>query len=221
MLNPVVVGRVVDSLATLFLVSTFASVVARQMVSCIHAYATQSLFLTAVALTMAVTTGAPHLFVLAGLAFVVKALFIPWLLKRTSHDSVHEKREISFYVGIPASLVISGILVVVAYASTANLPALAGSPVGPALNVGEAAILIGLWTMISRREAVPQVVGLLGAENGLMLAALATVAGLPLITEMGILLDLVAGVLIMGILVRQMVVSGRTTDTAKFQRLKG
>jgi len=215
-----VAGRLLESLASLFLVSTFASVVARQMLGCIYAYATQSLFLTAVALTLAVATGATHLFVLAGLAFFVKALFIPWLLKRTIHDSVHEKRELSFYFGMPASLVISGILVVVAYAGTSRLPALDG-PAGSALNAGLATILIGLWIMISRREAVPQVVGLLCAENGLMLAALAIASGLPLITEMGVLLDLVAGVLIMGILVRHMVVVGRTTDTAKFQRLRG
>jgi len=218
--HSLVAGRLVDSLATLFLISTFASVVARQMMGCVYAYATQSLLLTAVALTLAVVTGAPHLYLLAGLAFFVKALFIPWLLKRTIHDSVHEKRELSFYFGMPASLITSGILVVVAWAATSNLPNL-GAAALAALNAGVGTILIGLWTMISRREAVPQVVGLLCAENGLMMAALATVADLPLITEIGILLDLVAGVLIMGILVRHMVAVGRTTDTAKFQRLRG
>ncbi len=218
---PAIVGRLVDLLATLFLLSNFAFVVARQMQNCIYTYATQSLLLAAVALTLAVATGALHLFVLAGLALFVKALFIPWLLKRTIHDSVYEKRELSFYFGIPVSLIISGVLVIVANASTANMPMAASSPAGPALSVGLATILIGLWTMISRREAVPQVAGLLSAENGLMLSALATVAGLPLIIEIGILLDLVASVLIMGILVRSMHVVGQTTDTLEFQRLKG
>ncbi|MDA8335237.1 MAG: hypothetical protein M0Z41_09650 [Peptococcaceae bacterium] len=219
--HSVSVGRLVDLLATLFLISTFASVVARQMAGCIYAYATQSMFLAAVALTIAVATGAPHLFILAGVVLGVKVLFIPWLLKRSIHDSILEKRELSFYFGVPASLVISGVLVVVSDGFAARLPGIAVSPAAPALSAGVATILIGFWIMISRREAVPQVVGLLTAENGLMLVALATVSCLPLITDMGILLDLVAGVLIMGILVRHMVVVGRTTDTARLQRLKG
>jgi hydrogenase-4 component E len=216
-----IVGGLINSLATLFLLCAFALIVARQMLSCIYAYATQSLLLAIVALTLAIASEAPHLFVLAGLALFVKALFIPWLLKRTIHGSVHEKRELDFYFDMPASLIISGILVIVAYAGTTHVLAAAAGSSGQALSIGVATILIGLWTMISRREAVPQVVGLLSAENGLMLSALATVPGLPLIAEIGILLDLVAAVLILGILVQNMYVAERATDTVKFQRLKG
>jgi hydrogenase-4 component E len=215
------VRTLLHTLATLTLVTTFALIVARQLLACVEAYAVHSLLLALVAALIGYATGITHLYVLAGVTLAVKTVLIPLLFRWLIHGSVHEKRELQFYVGVPAGLLVCGGLVLLAFYATRPLAAALALPVRPLLEVGMAVFLIGVFVTASRREAVPQVVGLLCAENGVFLAALATAYGLPLLVEFGLFFDLVITVLVMGILVGRMHVLLSTTDTEKLQRLRG
>jgi hydrogenase-4 component E len=89
------------------------------------------------------------------------------------------------------------------------------------LAVAIALFLIGFFTMINRRKAVTQVMGLLSLENGLVLAAISLTYGMPLIVELGIFFDVLVAVLVLGILVFRIRETFDSTDVSKLRRLRG
>ena len=67
------------------------------------------------------------------------------------------------------------------------------------LQISIAVILIGLFIMITRKKAITQVIGLLCMENGLFLAGFSLTFGMPIIIRVGVLFDMLMGVIILGI----------------------
>jgi hydrogenase-4 component E len=70
------------------------------------------------------------------------------------------------------------------------------------LPIGLAALLLGIYTLAVRREAVPQLMGLLAMENGAFFAGIAIVPGLSLIVELAIAFDAFMLAFVMGLLTR-------------------
>jgi hydrogenase-4 component E len=106
-------------------------------------------------------------------------------------------RELQPLVNTETSLLISGALAVAAYeisrplADVMNLATRGGLPIALAL------IFVSLFIVVSRREAVAQIVGFLMLENGIALLALLGAYGVPLVVELGVFLDVLLGVLVM------------------------
>ena len=84
-----------------------------------------------------------------------------------------------------------------------------------------ATFLIGLLIMITRRQAVLQIIGLIMMENGLYLLGLSMTKGLPLIIEFGVFFDILVAVIVLGILTWRLKLSFQTTDTTVLKKLKG
>lgn len=124
------------------------------------------------------------------------------------------------YISNALSLTISGILVVAVYASLKEGIVVTGLS-KHVLQISIAVILIGLFIMITRRKAIIQVIGLLFMENGLFLAGFALTFGMPLIIELGVLFDMLMGVIILGIFVIQIKKSFASSDLDKLTILKG
>jgi hydrogenase-4 component E len=82
-------------------------------------------------------------------------------------------------------------------------------------------ILMGAFLMVSQRRALMQIVGLLVLENGIFLAALATTFGMPLVIEIGILFDLLMGILIMGVFAFRIRDTFDHLDVTRLRRLRG
>jgi hydrogenase-4 component E len=204
--------RITGVLGTLFLLGAFAMLVARQTRGCIRLYAGQSFILAAVAALTGFITGSTHLYLMTALTIIGKVLFIPYLMDRVVHDSILRKREIEFVVNIPDSLLISAFLAALAFFTGKAIVFQGNTLTNLLLPVGAAVILIGLYVMVSRTEAVPQVTGLLVAENGVLMIAVPVAFGLPLVAEFGLFFDLLVGVLLMGILI--MGVHRQTESTA-------
>jgi len=91
---------------------------------------------------------------------------------------------------------------------------------GNALPVGIALTLMGVLVMMSRREALTQMVGLFASENGIFFTAMAVSQGMPLIIEIGVVLDVILGALVMGVMVLR-VRSSVDADIAELDRLRG
>ena len=111
-------------------------------------------------------------------------------------------------------------IVVLAFHLSASLGGVRQAITGNALPVGIALILLGVLVMASRRKALVQMVGLFASENGIFFTAMAISQGMPLIIEIGVILDVVLGALVMGILVLR-VRSSVDTDIADLESLKG
>jgi hydrogenase-4 component E len=81
-------------------------------------------------------------------------------------------------------------------------------------------VLLAFLMMITRRKAVPQVIGFLALENGLFFAATSATYGMPLAVELGIALDVLVGVLILGIFFFQVREAFDSLDLRHMEKLK-
>lgn len=218
-------AKIVTLMAALVLVLQLAMTTQRWIVTNIWAFGMQSFLLAAVTFTIAAFNMAPHLFIAAILTLLVKAILVPVLLeqivKRTGI-----RQEIDPIVNAPLSVVICGGLTLVGYIvaesfyrpeQTAGAASLGHNTLAVAISL----FLIGFFTMINRRKALTQVLGLLSLENGLFLATISLTYGMPLIVELGIFFDVMVAVLVLGILVYRIGESFESMDVSKLRRLKG
>lgn len=154
-----------------------------------------------------------HAVILGLVTAVVKGGVMPRLLATTVRE-VHIRREIEPYVGQTASLVLGAGMIGLAFRLGDRL-GLAGTVASVWwLPTAFSAIMAGLFLLVARRKAVTQVIGYLVMENGIVVFAAGLVSRLPLAVEIGILLDVFAGVFIMGILLNHIrdVFSDLSTD---------
>ncbi len=160
-------------------------------------YGMQSLALAFAAGLVAEQRDAAGLWVLAGITLVVKGVAIPLATRRFLLERFHLERDVAVSTGLSRSLIAGAALTVFAYLTIGR------SEIGVALGsravvpIAVAVILLGGLCMVVRRHTIAQLIGWLIVENGVFLAAIATVATFPFIVEAGVFLDLVAAVLIM------------------------
>jgi hydrogenase-4 component E len=132
---------------------------------------------------------------------------------RVTHD-------VEPYINNALSLAVSGILVAVVYASLRQGIFVSGFSKN-VLQISIAVILIGLFVMITRRKAITQVIGLLFMENGLFLAGFSLTYGMPIIIELGVLFDMLMGVIILGIFAVQIKRAFASSNLDNLTILKG
>jgi hydrogenase-4 component E len=140
---------------------------------------------------------APHLYVTAALALVFKATIIPAALRRiVVRLNIH--REIETVVGIGmtmlAGIALVALSTVVMLRVTAAADPLAREDLAFALSI----VLLGLLMMVSRRNAVGQVIGFMSLENGLVLAATGA-KGMPLVVEISVAFSVLIAFIVIGI----------------------
>jgi hydrogenase-4 component E len=212
-------SRLITLLASLMLVLQLLLVVQRMLITNIRLFALQSLLLVAIATVVAVAYGAWHVLVIAVLTFAGKVVFLPWLLTRLVRR-IKIEQEITPFVNMPASMLICGALTVLS--TVVARPFTSLSRLGSnTLAVALALLLTGFFLMINRRKALTQVLALLTTENGVMLAAIAlTTYGIPLVVEIGIFLDVIVVVMVLGILVFRIRESFDSMDVSKLNELK-
>jgi hydrogenase-4 component E len=207
--------------AGLVLISAFAMVATRQMQGVVRYFIIQSLLLSASCFLLAYSRGSSHLWILGGLTVGAKVIVIPWILKRLLPEYFYERREIAQAVNIPASLLISLLLAIGAEVLTGPIAAANIDPVVRInLPIGLAGVLIGAYSLIARREAIPQLIGILAMENGAFLAGIAVASELPLIAELGVAGGVVLIVVVVGLLTRNIRQKLGTSEAANLSELK-
>lgn len=205
------------------LVSTFGVVVRRSFAGWLSAYRYQSVVLAGATAVVAYATGFWEIYAAAILTLVVKAVVIPRLLIRVTGSVKDEfKIEANPFVSVRLSLLTSALLVALSYGLvrgtviSGNLDLLATTY----LPVSVSLFFIGLFVMVSRRMALNQVVGLLIIENGLFLFTTALTQGISLIIEVGILADILVGVVISATLLLRMSQTFDSFDISSLENLK-
>jgi hydrogenase-4 component E len=88
------------------------------------------------------------------------------------------------------------------------------------LGIALACVLLSLMMMITRSKAVPQVIGFLSMENGLFFAATAATYGMPMVVELGIALDVLVGIFILGVFMFRIREQFDSLDIRHLERLK-
>ena len=188
----------------LFLLTAIGILATRQVLASLQLFIAQSLLLTLSAVLLGIALKSPHLFAVAAITICTKTVMIPWILRRTVSAEVYRTREIQRVLNIPSSLLIAAILIIIAHALMSPLVAAVKVPFAQInLPLGLAAMFLGTFTVVARREAVPQLLGLLALENGVFFAGVAIVPSLPVIAELAAAVDVPVVVLVIGLLTRQ------------------
>lgn len=217
---PAVASQILQALGALLLLTAFATAGTGRVRGYINAFAVQSVGLALVAAVVGFFTGSAHLYAVAILTVAIKAVAITAILRAVA-ARVQLEREPGFVLNLPASLLIATALTLLAFFASPAVVAPGTFLNEPPLAVSVALVLIGLFILSSRRHAIAQVVGLLTIENGLFSGAIAIAYGMPLIVEIGILLDILVAVLVLGLLVTLVQRQGLAVDTAELRRLRG
>lgn len=140
---------------------------------------------------------AHHLYVTAVIALIFKAIVIPVGLHRIIQRlGIHRDIETAIGIG-PTMLAGIGLVtlsIVLMLKITAGADPLARQDLAFALSI----ILLGLLVMVTRRNAVSQVVGFMSLENGLVLAATGA-KGMPLVVEISVAFSILIAFIVIGV----------------------
>jgi hydrogenase-4 component E len=185
----------------------------------LNAYALHAVVLALAVAWQANIQGAPHLYITAAIALVFKAIIIPIGLHRMIQQlGIH--REIETVIGSGATMLAGMGLVALSMTvmlhAAANADPVAREDLAFALSV----VLLGLMMMVTRRNAVSQVVGFMSLENGLVLAATGA-RGMPLVVEISVAFSILIAFIVIGIFLFRIRERFDTVDVQALDRFRG
>jgi hydrogenase-4 component E len=168
-----------------------------RMTGLINTFAAHALVVSLSVAWQAYIQEAPHLYITAAIALVVKAAVIPLALHRiVVRLGIH--RTIEPVVGIGQTMLAGIGLVALSIMVMLPITAQAGTLAREDLAFALSVILLGLLMMIARRNAVSQVIGFMSIENGLILAATGA-KGMPLVVEISVAFSILVALIVIGI----------------------
>jgi hydrogenase-4 component E len=162
---------------------------------------------------------APHLYVTAAIALVFKAIVIPIALHRIIQRlGIH--REVETVLGIGPTMIagmgLVALSMVLMLRVTPEADPLAREDLAFALSV----LLLGLLVMVTRRNAVSQVVGFMSLENGLILAATGA-KGMPLVVEISVAFSILIAFIVIGVFLFRIRERFDTVDIEALDQFRG
>ena len=212
-------AQLINLFAALLLLLSFAMLAQRRVLSLIDLFAAQGLALTASTAIVAWGTSQPHLYWSAGLTLLLKVLLLPWLLHRLIRR-LNVKWDVEPLINIPTTMLVGIVLVVFAFNLAVPISQLASTVTRATLGIAMACVMLSFLMMITRRKAIPQVIGFLSMENGLFFAATSATYGMPMVVELGIALDVLVGMLILGVFFFQIREQFDSLDLKHLEQLK-
>ncbi len=213
------VPQLINLCATMILMLSFAMISQRRIVSLINLFAAQGAALVVASVLLGYATRQPDLYISAGLTFVLKVVLIPWLLYRVIRR-LNVRWDVETLFNVPTTMLVGIGLVIFSFSLALPISRLSTSIAGGSLGIALACVLLSFLMMITRSKAVPQVIGFLSIENGLIFAATTVTNGMPMIVEFGIALDVLVGVLILGVFMFQIREQFDSLDIHNLETLK-
>ena len=212
-------AQLINLFAAVILLLAFAMLAQRRVMPLINLFGLQGLVLAGSTLVVAVTTHQAHLYWSAGLTLLLKAMLLPWILHRLVRK-LYVKWDVESLVNVPATMLIGIVLVIVAFNVAQPISLLSHTISRGTLGIALATVMLAFLMMITRTKAIPQVVGFLAMENGLFLAATSATYGMPMVVELGIALDVLVGVIILGVFFFQIRDQFDSLDISHMEHLK-
>lgn len=218
-MDPTLYENLIDICAICMLVISVMAIASTHMKKLVQFFAVHSLFLSILAFVVAYYTGNYHIYIIFVLTLVLKVFLIPKFLDYTI-DKINMEKEVKTQIGIPGSLLVCLVLIFIGYlVADPMLDSL--STVGRnCFAISLSIIFIGMFMMVSRRNALTESIGLLLMENGLFLGAMTISYGMPLIVEFGVFFDVIIAVVIIGIFAYRINRTFNSIDTSFMRRLK-
>lgn len=212
-------GQLINLFASLLLLIAFAMLSQRRVLSLINLFALQGLVLSVSTAVVAWSSSQHHLYYSAALTLALKVLVLPWILHRLIRK-LNVKWDVETLFNIPTTMLVGIALVVFAFNLAAPISQMAGTITRSTLGIAMASVLLSFLMMITRSKAIPQVIGFLAMENGLFFAATSATYGMPMVVELGIALDVLVGMFILGIFFFQIRETFDSLDLKHMEKLK-
>ena len=190
-----------------------------RLYSLLNVFALQAVVLTLSVAWQAYTQQAPHLYITAAIALVFKAIVIPIALHRIiARLGIHREVEnvVSLGPTMIAAMALVALSMVVMLRVNAGADPLAREDLAFALSV----VMLGLLMMVTRSNAVSQVVGFMSLENGLILAA-AGAKGMPLVVEISVAFSVLIAFIVIGVFLFRIRERFDTVDIEALDRFQG
>ncbi len=213
------VPQLINVFATLILLLSFAMISQRRIVSLINLFTIQGAALVAASVLLGYVTNQSDLYISAALTLVLKVIFIPWMLHRVIRK-LNVRWDVETLINIPTTMLVGIALVIFSFSLALPISRLSHTMAGGSLGIALACVLLSFMMMITRSKAVPQVIGFLSMENGLIFAATSVTNGMPMIVEFGVALDVLVGVLILGVFMFQIREKFDSLDIRNLEALK-
>jgi hydrogenase-4 component E len=206
-------------LAGLMLVVSFTLLYQDRIFAVLNTFAMQAIILSLAVAWEAWVQQRPHLFVTAGLALGLKGVVIPLALRRTVrqlgiHRDVEQAINVSMAMLVGLGLTALSLLLVLKVTKTA--PSFTREGLALALAI----ILLGFLMMITRRNAVTQIIGFMSIENGLILAA-SGARGMPLVVEASVAFSVLIALFVFAVFVFRIRERFDTVDIEALDRVRG
>jgi hydrogenase-4 component E len=211
---------VIDFAAGGLVLAAVLTVWRRDLRAIVRLLAWQGLALAAIPIVRGLHDADTALVAVGVAVLVLRAAVLPWLLAWVLAAEPEAQREATPLINTATSLLITGVLTVVAFAITRPLVALEPNAVIDAVPAAFAVVLIALFVMTTRRHAVSQAAGFLMLDNGIAATAFLLTAGVPLIVELGASLDVLFAVLVIGVLTGRLRRAFGGADLDRLQELR-
>ena len=193
----------IDMVLVLTLLLDLGILAVSRLVTGVRLFAFQSLLLASLPLLGAALSGEEfslHAPLIAISTIALKVVLIPYILVRLIRTGeIHA--EITPLIGFTASVFVGAVLIAASFAVATRLPLPLPSMSHMVVPAALSTLMIGLLVLISRVKAITQVLGFLLVENGIFTFGLTLLKSMPVLVELGILLDVFVGVFIMAIVV--------------------
>ena len=217
-MNQQLFDQLLDLASGAFLLTAVGVLWRRELTALVRLLTLQGAALAAI---VALLAAHDHSAELAGVAAIVgglKAVVVPRVLRRTLTGE-GQPREAAPLVNVAASLLAAAVLSLLAYAAMQPVVRLTESAAGRAAPVGLAVVLIGFFALATRRRALSQMTGMLLVDNGIAATAFLATAGVPLIVELGVSLDLLLAVLVLQVLSMRLSIAHGVADLDELREL--
>lgn len=216
---PTLTAQLLNGFAAGLLLISFSMLSQRRTRRLIELFAWQGAILFASTSLVAYSAGLRHLWYSAALTLILKVIVLPLILLRLV-QRLQAQWDTEPLINIPTTMLLGVGLVIFAFGLAQPISALATTITRNTLGIALAIILLAFLMMITRRNAVSQVVGFLAMENGLFFAATSATYGMPMVVELGIALDVLVGVLVLGIFFFQIREQFDSLDLHNLESLK-
>ena len=206
-------------LAGALLLTSFMLLYQDRLSGLINIYTLHAVILSLSVAWQAYYQDAPHLYVTAGIAAIFKALIIPFSLRLIIRRlRIHRTVEVVGGVGITMliGIFLVALSLVVMLPATASADPLSREDIAFALAI----VLLGLLMMVTRRNAVSQIIGFMSLENGLVLAA-AGANGMPLVVEISVAFSILIAFIVIGIFLFRIRERFDNVDLFELNRVRG
>jgi hydrogenase-4 component E len=213
------VNLLVESVMVLLVLTNLLLLGSSRLGTCIRIVALQGVALGCLPLFAHAEVPLRMILLAAG-SIAVKGVVFPWMLFRALRQA-DVRREMEPYIGYTTSIIVGLIGLAVSHwlDSRFTLPGRHMPPL--VFPVALFTILVGLIVIVTRRKALTQVLGYLVLENGIYAFGVVAVGEVPMVVELGVLLDAFVAVLVMGVAIYHISREFDHIDVDELDSLKG